>query len=77
MCQLIMASPDACASCPLAESEPDEPPSKFAQYLVHLEGLMAVGAQVAFESQPMEVWNGLKLLKIKRDEKFRKDLPKK
>jgi len=61
----------------LAEVEPEEPPSAFVQYLVHLDGLIQVGAQIPFESQPMEVWNGLKLLRIKRDEKQMRDLKEK
>ena len=77
MCLLIIAQPDACATCPLAEVEPEEPPSKFIQYLVHLEGLIAVGARIPFHSQPMAVWNGLRLLKIKRDEKSIRDMKEK
>jgi hypothetical protein len=77
LCLLIIAQPDACATCPLAEVEPEEPPSELLQYLVRLEGLIAVGAQIPFESQPMLIWNALKLLKIKRDEKNLKDIKEK
>ena len=74
LCLLIIAQPDACATCPLAEVEPEEQPSAFVRYLVHLDGLIAVGAQIPFESQPMRVWNGLRLLKMKRDEKSLRDM---
>lgn|GEM_PF-5346892 len=76
-CQIIQMDIDACATCPLADPEPEEPPSAFLQYLVHVEGLQAVGAQFAFDSLPMIEWNGLQLLKRKRDEKSMRDLKQK
>jgi len=77
LCQLIIAQPDACATCPLAEVEPQQPPSKFVQYLIHLDGLIAVGAHIPYDSQPTIVWTGLKILRMKRDEKTMREMKEK
>ena len=68
-CQPIMMDLDACATCPLAVKEPEEPPSPFLLHLLWLEGLQVVGAQFAFNDLSLDEWEGLKTLKIKRNEK--------
>ena len=69
-----MTDPNACATCPLAEREPEEPPSEFIQHLVHLEGLILVGAHFAYGDLTLREWTGLKLLKMKRDERSMEEL---
>jgi len=39
--------------------------------------LIQVGAQIPFESQPMSVWTGLKILRMKRDEKTMREMKEK
>ena len=75
-CQAILTSPSACASCPLASQEPEEPPSQQLQHLIWLEGLQAVGAQFAFDSLAMWEWEALKILKHARNEKLDRDMKK-
>ena len=76
-CQLISAAPNACDTCPLAEKEPENPPSPFLQHLVYLADLQEVGAQFAFSDLTLTEWEGLKILKRKRDEKQIRDLKQK
>ena len=75
-CQIIMTDPQACATCPLAEKEPEEPPSAFIQHLVHLEGLILVGAHFNYADLSTREWTGLKLLKLKRDERSMAEMKK-
>jgi hypothetical protein len=73
-CQPIMVNKDACATCPLAVKAPEEPPSEYLQRLLYLDGLQQAGAQIPFDYLTMVEWEGLALLKRKRDDKQIKDL---
>jgi len=68
---------NACATCPLAEKEPEEPPSPWLLHLVYLAGLQEAGAQFAFKDLTADEWEGLRTLKEKRNAKQIKDLERK
>jgi hypothetical protein len=71
-----MTMADACAGCPLAVKPPEEPPSQFFRHLLWLEGLQATGAQFAFSDLSLDEWEGLKVLKIERNEKQLREMRK-
>jgi len=73
-CQIIQVSPVACDTCPLADRGPEDPPSPFLQHVVYLSSLQEAGAQFGFNELTSAEWEGLRMLKRKRDEKQIRDM---
>jgi hypothetical protein len=75
-CQAILTTPDACVTCPLAIKQPEDAPSPFFRHLLYLSETQAAGAQFLLSDlMPIE-WEGLKILKRKRDEKQIEEMQK-
>lgn len=64
-----MADVDACATCPLAKKEPEEPMSPLLRHLCFLSTLQDAGAQIPFDYLTLMEWKGLAMLKAKSHEK--------